>query len=246
MRSLELTDVHDGEYAPGVTLPLGGLSLMDLSERSPKAAKIVVRSSRRSRRFRGWRGAPLRRRRHLARSGTAAYAAAAVSDERHAQFRDTLHRDALEFASLVERIELDALLSIKSVSSARRPLLAYGAAVLEEDGPVQSEGDRRLRPWRSRGSSTPSSLPRSNPKIPDSTSRAEFNQLRSRAPDHAEDLYAWTSRLIKSTHLEEDDQDRRLRHAACYCRIFLGAPRYRGAQAYDLVANAAFIGIDRP
>ena len=41
-------------------------------------------------------------------------------------------RDALEFARLVERIDADALLSIESVSSARRPLLAYGAAVLEE------------------------------------------------------------------------------------------------------------------
>ena len=41
-------------------------------------------------------------------------------------------RDALEFAKLVERIEADALSSIESVSSARRPLLAYGAAVLEE------------------------------------------------------------------------------------------------------------------
>ena len=41
-------------------------------------------------------------------------------------------RDALEFAKLVERIEADALLSIEFVSAARRPLLAYGAVVLEE------------------------------------------------------------------------------------------------------------------
>ena len=43
--SLELTDVRDGECAPGVTLPSGGLSLMDLSERSPKKAAKIVRET---------------------------------------------------------------------------------------------------------------------------------------------------------------------------------------------------------
>ena len=41
--SLELTDIRDGECAAGVTLPLGGLSLMDLSEHSPKKAAKIVR-----------------------------------------------------------------------------------------------------------------------------------------------------------------------------------------------------------
>ena len=41
-------------------------------------------------------------------------------------------RDAADFAELVERIEAEALMSIESVSAARRPLLAYGAVVLEE------------------------------------------------------------------------------------------------------------------
>src|SRR5579871_6544491 len=36
--SLELTEIRDGEVRDGLTLPLGGLSLMDLSERSPKKA----------------------------------------------------------------------------------------------------------------------------------------------------------------------------------------------------------------
>ena len=43
--SLELTDVKDGHCAQGITLPLGGLSLMDLSERSPKKATKIVRDT---------------------------------------------------------------------------------------------------------------------------------------------------------------------------------------------------------
>src|SRR6201995_2804115 len=41
--SLELSEVRDGECAQGGNLPLGGLSLMDLSERSPKKAAKIVR-----------------------------------------------------------------------------------------------------------------------------------------------------------------------------------------------------------
>ena len=62
-------------------------------------------------------------------------------------------RDALEFAKLVERIEADALTSIETVSTARRPLLAYGAAVLEEIiRRADPQGDRHLGARRARGS----------------------------------------------------------------------------------------------
>jgi len=40
--------------------------------------------------------------------------------------------DAADFAGLVERVDTDTLISIDSVNAARRPLLAYGAVVLEE------------------------------------------------------------------------------------------------------------------
>ena len=40
--------------------------------------------------------------------------------------------EALALGAVVERADADALGAISSVASARRPLLAYGAAVLEE------------------------------------------------------------------------------------------------------------------
>ena len=147
--SLELTDIKDGQCAQGITLPLGGLSLMDLSERSPKKAAKIVRDTL----------APVKALQGLA--GRTFYAvggtwrALARLHMRQRQYpMNVMHnyviptRDALEFARLVERIEADALLSIESVSSARRPLLAYGAAVLEEI--IRQANPKRDRHFRAR------------------------------------------------------------------------------------------------
>jgi exopolyphosphatase / guanosine-5'-triphosphate,3'-diphosphate pyrophosphatase len=248
--SLELTDVRDGECAQGVTLPLGGLSLMDLSERSPKkAAKIVREKLATAKALQGLPG-----RTFYAVGGT--WRALARLHMRQRQYpMNVMHnyvipsRDALEFAALVERIEADALLSIESISSARRPLLAYGAAVLEEIIRQSSPKEIVVSALGVREGLIYSRLTREEQEEdPLVVSAREFNQLRSRAPEHGEELYAWTSRLIESTHLEEDDQDRRLRHAACLLSdiSWRAHPDYRGVQAYDLVANAAFIGVDHP
>src|SRR3984957_3812241 len=238
--SLELTDVRDGECSPGVTLPLGGLSLMDLSERSPKKAARIVREKLAA--VKALQGLPGRT--FYAVGGT--WRALARLHMRQRQYpMNVMHnyvipsRDALEFASLVERIEVDALLSIESVSAARRPLLAYGAAVLEEI--IRQSNPKEI---------VVSALGVREGQAGDPLILAarEFNELRSRAPDHGDELYGWTSRLIESTHLEEDSQDRRLRHAACLLSdiSWRAHPDYRGVQAYDLVVNAAFIGVDHP
>jgi exopolyphosphatase / guanosine-5'-triphosphate,3'-diphosphate pyrophosphatase len=248
--SLELTDVKDGEAAPGITLPLGGLSLMDLSERSPKKAAKIVRETLSSVKMLQ----DLSGRTFYAVGGT--WRALARLHMRQRQYpMNVMHnyvipsRDALEFARLVERIEADALLSIESVSSARRPLLAYGAAVLEEIIRQAVPKEIVISALGVREGLLYSQLsPQAQAQDPLIASAREFNQLRSRAPQHGEELFDWTGRLIASTHLDEDDADRRLRHAACLLSdiSWRAHPDYRGAQAYDLVANAAFIGVDHP
>ena len=248
--SLELTDVRDDEAAPGITLPLGGLSLMDLSERSPKkAAKIVRDTLSGVKTLQGLAG-----RTFYAVGGT--WRALARLHMRQRQYSmNVMHnyvipsRDALEFARLVERIEADALLSIESVSSARRPLLAYGAAVLEEIIRQASPKEIVISALGVREGLLYSQLsPQAQMQDPLIVSAQEFNQLRSRAPEHGEELFGWSGRLIGTTHLDEDETDRRLRHAACLLSdiSWRAHPDYRGAQAYDLVANAAFIGVDHP
>ena len=42
-----------------------------------------------------------------------------------------------------------------------------------------------------------------------------LNRLLSRSARHADELVAWTDRLVRVVHLRETQEDRRLRHAAC-------------------------------
>ncbi len=248
--SLELTDVKEGAVHSCLTLPIGGLSLMDLSERSPKKAARIVRDTLAGvKTLQGLAG-----RTFYAVGGT--WRALARLHMRQRQYpMNVMHNyviptaDALEFARLVERIEVDALMEIESVSAARRPLLAYGAAVLEEIIRVATPKEIVVSALGVREGLLYSQLaPEVQAENPLIASAREFNRLRSRAPAHGEELFDWTSRLISSSHLDENDDDRRLRHAACLLSdiSWRAHPDYRGTQAYDLVANAAFIGVDHP
>ncbi len=246
--SLELTDVRRGKIGRGVTLPLGGLSLMDASERSPKkAAKIVRDSIAKAKPLQGLKG-----RTFYAVGGT--WRALARLHMRQRQYPlQIMHnyviptRDALEFAKLVERIEADALLSIEAVTTARRPLLAYGAAVLEEI--IRRANPRQIviSSYGVREGLLFERLSKAEQaRDPLIAAAQDFNRLRSRAPQHGEDLFAWTSKLIQSTHLDETEDEKRLRHAACLLSDigWRALPDYRGEQSHNLIANAAFIGLD--
>jgi exopolyphosphatase/guanosine-5'-triphosphate,3'-diphosphate pyrophosphatase len=248
--SLELTEVKNNDAFSGTTLALGSLSLMDLSERSPKKAAKIVRETLSNVKLLQ----VLPGRTFYAVGGT--WRALARLHMRQRQYpMNVMHnyvipsRDALEFARLVERIEADALMEIESVASARRPLLAYGAAVLEE---IIRQANPKVIVISALGvregllySQLPTQTQEEDPLI---IAARDFNRLRSRAPAHGEELFEWTSRLFATTHLGEDEDDQRLRHAACLLSdiSWRSHPDYRGAQAYDLVANAAFIGVDHP
>src|SRR5208282_2019082 len=88
--------------------------------------------------------------------------------------------------------------------------------------------------------------PTDQAKDPLIVAASEFNRLRSRAPVHAEELFQWTSQFLETTHLEETNEEKRLRHAACLLSdvAWRAHPDYRAEQSYDLVANAAFVGLD--
>jgi exopolyphosphatase/guanosine-5'-triphosphate,3'-diphosphate pyrophosphatase len=76
----------------------------------------------------------------------------------------------------------------------------------------------------------------------------ELNQLRSRSPVHGEELAVWTDRFMASSGLDESAEEKRLRHAACLLADigWRAHPDYRGEQSLNIIAHAAFIGIDHP
>jgi len=246
--SLELADVEGGKVGKGVTLPLGGLSLQELSDRSPrKAAKIARDALLKVKFLDGLAG-----RTFYAVGGTWRSLARLHMSQRQYPMR-IMHnyvipiRDALEFVRLVERLEAEALTSIETVSSARRPLLAYGAAVMEEiirratpkEVVISAAGVRE-------GLLFEGLSPEEQTQDPLITAARQFNLLRSRSPGHAEELFHWTSQFLGDSHLDETPEERRLRHAACLLSdiAWRAHPDYRGEQSYDLVANAAFVGLD--
>jgi len=248
--SLELADVEGGKVGRGVTLPLGGLSLLELSDRSPKKAAKIARDALQKVKLLD----NLAGRMFYAVGGTWRALARLHMSQRHYPMR-VMHnyviptRDALEFVKLVERIETEALTSIETVSAARRPLLAYGAAVLEEiirrsppkEIIISALGVRE-------GLLFEGLSPEDQAQDPLITAARQFNLLRSRSPGHAEELFHWTSQFLGATHLEETPEETRLRHAACLLSdiAWRAHPDYRGEQSYDLVANAAFVGLDHP
>lgn len=248
--SLELIDVKGTHAGKGLSLPLGGLTLMDASKQSPRAAAKIVREA--------LSGSGIAKRLDgrifYAVGGTFRALAKLHMDLRNYPLKVThgyaiAARDAADFAGLVERANTDTLLSIDAVSAARRPLLAYGAVVLDEI-------IRRARPSAVMFSVTgvregvlyEMLSPAQRKQDPLLVAAAQLNRLFARSPGHAEELCAWTDGFMKSLHAEETPEETRLRHAACLlCDIHWRAhPDHRHEESVNIVENAAFLGVDHP
>jgi exopolyphosphatase/guanosine-5'-triphosphate,3'-diphosphate pyrophosphatase len=246
--SLELVDLHGSRLGASVSLRLGGLALRDSSGKSiKKAGKIVQTALGES---------PL-----VARGqGRAIYAiggtwrAIARLHMRHSGYPlNVLHgysiraREAADFCKMVLRVDPETLTSIASVASDRRPLLSYGALVLEQllrhskaeqvvvsatgvrEGMLYSllsEEERRLDPLLSVA--------------------GDLNNLRSRSPAYGREMIAWTDKLFSSAGIDETAEDRRLRHGACLLSdiSWRAHPDYRGEQSLNIIAHAVLPGVD--
>jgi exopolyphosphatase/guanosine-5'-triphosphate,3'-diphosphate pyrophosphatase len=246
--SLELIDVRGTKIKQGVTLPLGGLMLKDASGQSLKRAEKIAEEALsdvpslkagKGRKFYAvggaWRSlASL----HMAQTGYPL----------HVMHGYTLRaREALEFCELVQRVDPETLSQIEVVSAARRPLLAYAAVVL-------GQLIRRIKPE----SVVVSALgvregllfsllsEREKQKDPLIDAARSLNVLRSRSPQHGEELVAWTDQLMDSTGINETAVERRLRHAACLVADigWRTHPDYRGEQSLNLISHADFVALD--
>ena len=248
--SLELNEVRGARVGQGSSLRLGGLSLQDVSERSPKKAIRIVRDALAdSKELEGLEG-----RSFYAIGGTWRALARLHMRQRNYPL-DVMHnyviaaRDAADFAELVERVQVDALVAIDSVPAARRPLLTYGAVVLDEVIRRAKPKDVVISALGVREGLLYERLDAAQRKLdPLIVAARDLNVLRSRSPQHGEELCAWTDDFFLSTQLEETRDDRRLRHAACLLADigWRAHPDYRGEQSLNVIANAAFVGLDHP
>lgn len=249
--SLELVDVRGAVVGQGVTMPLGGLTLQDLSGGSIKKAGKLVREHMR-------KAAPqletLKGRTFYAVGGTwraiARLHQAARGYPVHVMHGYTVDpTDELSFLQVVEQTDVTQLQDVETVSEARRPLLAYGALVLEEIIRVGRPRAVAISASGVREGLLFEQLDRDTRLIdPLLASAAEFNSLRARAPRHGDELIAWTDRFVADLDGPETADERRLRHAACLLSDvgWRAHPDYRGEQSIAVIQNAAFVGVDHP
>jgi exopolyphosphatase/guanosine-5'-triphosphate,3'-diphosphate pyrophosphatase len=157
--------------------------------------------------------------------------------------------EALEFARLVHRVNVDTLSNIDVVNRERRPLLAYAALVLEHILRI-GKPDRVMFSALGVREGLLYSLLKQKDKEKDALIEAarELNRLRSRSPRHGEELIEWTDRFIASSGLDEVAEERRLRHAACLLADigWRAHPDYRGEQSLNIIAHGGFTAIDHP
>lgn len=249
--SLELVDVRGATVGQGVTMPLGGLALQDLSGGSVKKALRIVRENLA-------KAAPqletLRGRSFYAVGGTwralARLHQAARGYPLHVMHGYGIEpSDELSFLEVVERTDAALLQDVDTVSEARRPLLAYGAVVLEEIIRVGRPRDLAISASGVREGLLYEQLDREARRADPLFAAAEqLNRLRARSPGHALDLVAWTDRFVATLDGPETADERRLRHAACLLSDigWRAHPDYRGEQSINVITHAAFVGIDHP
>jgi exopolyphosphatase/guanosine-5'-triphosphate,3'-diphosphate pyrophosphatase len=248
--SLELIELTGRRIGEGITLPLGGLALQDLSQDSPKAAqRIVAETLARAPHLRLLQG-----RTFYAVGGTWRALARLQMAQRGYPLR-VMHGYELDFGDggellrLVERAAAKGAKFADSVSDARRPLLVYGATVLTEIITVGWPQKILISASGVREGYLFEQLdPESQQRDPLLAACSDLNLLRARNPEHAEELRDWTDRFVSTLGLQESETERRLRHAACLLSDvgWRAHPDYRGDQSVALIANAAFVGIEHP
>jgi len=248
--SLELVEVSGKRVGNGETFPLGGVRLEDAADKSvKKAEKIVadllsgstVLASGAKRAFYAiggtWRSLA---RLHMRQKG---YPLHVMHDYRMPP------DEASDFCKMVSRRDLDSLDSIEVVSRARQALLPYGAVVLDQIIKTMKPSEIVMSALGVREGRLYDLLDDDEKaKDPLIAACEELAYLRSRSPRHVHELYPWTSGVFEALGLDESAEEQRLRNAACLLADigWRAHPEYRGEQSLNLIAHAAFIGIDHP
>ena len=249
--SLELIDVEGTSLRQAVTLPLGGLRLIDSSGgRIDKALDIADAQIASV----GWldRG---RNRTFYAVGGT--WRAIAKLHMEHTNYPlRIMHGYSMatkEAAAFCEEIrkakKLSSMHGMEDVSKPRREVLPYGAMVLERLLKRLEPSEVRFSVFGIREGLVYSLMSESERrKDPLLAFCAEFALQRSRDAEHAIELCNWTDALFEGSGPKETDEERRLRHAACLLSDtgWRAHPDYRGEQSLILIAHAALAGIDHP
>jgi exopolyphosphatase/guanosine-5'-triphosphate,3'-diphosphate pyrophosphatase len=248
--SLELVDVKGRQIGDGITLPLGGLRLQDMSNGDLNEATAIAQKSLATAKLLG----DGRGRTFYAVGGTWRNLAKLHMSAQHYPLHVMHHYEipldeAQRFLKRVAAGDLDMMRGIEDVSKNRRTLLSYGAIALLET-------IKLMRPSKIIFSALGVregllySLLSENEQLEDPLIAAanELSVLRARSPAYARELAEWSGEAFAALGLQETEDEKRYRRAACLIAdiSWRAHPDYRGSQALNMISNAAFVGIDHP
>jgi exopolyphosphatase/guanosine-5'-triphosphate,3'-diphosphate pyrophosphatase len=248
--SLEVVDIAGTKIGTGETFPIGGLRLEEAAEKSlKKAEKIAAEVLSGSKVLAKGAGRPFYAiggtwrslaRLHMRQKGYPLHVMHAYSIEPD---------EAADFCRMLVRRDIDAVDSIEVVSRNRRALLPYGAAVLEQVIEAMQPSEIVMSALGVREGLLYDLLgAKEKARDPLIAACEELAYLRSRSPRHIHELPPWSEMAFRAIGLDETAEEARLRHAACLLADihWRAHPEYRGEQSLNLIAHAAFIGIDHP
>ncbi|OXT01515.1 exopolyphosphatase [Notoacmeibacter marinus] len=247
--SLELVRVNGDHPEQGITLPLGGLRLSDVTDGDPqKAAAVAARELQRAPFLKEAAGTDFfavgGTWRNLARlhMSTIDYPLSVL----HEYAIDAQDPATIAFLKTVATGDLDRFDGIDDVSKNRRALLPYGAAVLLEIIAA-------MKPKRVMTSGVGVregylfSLLDDEDRDDDPllVGARELAILRARSVKHAEELANWTDAAFAAFKLEETEDERRLRRATCLIADlgWRAHPDYRGMQSMNVIAYSSLTAI---
>lgn len=248
--SLELIDIRGNQIGDGVTLPLGGLRLQDMAGNSPIAAAKIARTEiARAKLLKGGQGRPF-----YAVGGTWRNLARLHMTMTNYPLNVMHHyrmdvEGSMAFLRQVAKGDINKMKGIEGVSKNRRTLLPYGAAVLLEIIAAAKPSEIVISAFGVREGFLYSMLtPDVQAKDALISAASELALLRARSVTHARELVDWTDHSFQTFGIDETEEERRYRHAACLLADigWRAHPEYRGTQSLNIIAHASFIGVDHP
>ncbi len=248
--SLELVEITPQGPGLGQSFELGGLALRDAADKSLRKAKKIVEAQ-----LGGFAALSDFKGRDFYAIGGTFRAIARLHMARHRYPLNVLHgytvqaASALEFCEELQKVDLATLPAIGEIAQERRPLLAYGALVLQE---ILKRGQLAQMVISTNGVREGllyDALPHSERGIDPLVAFAgELDRLYTRGPGHGRELVAWCEAFHESLPAvlagqAESAQRLRITAALAAELAWRASPDYRGEESARAIAYAALPAI---
>ncbi len=244
--SLELVAV-DKDIGEGVTLPLGGLRLTELSGGLLADAKRIARAKLKEVSM-NWPGID----RNFYAVGGTWRSLAKLHIANHDYPLPLVHdyevsaEELMDFCKTIYTGDLSDMKGVDAVSKNRRDLLPIGAVVMRETLRAL-KADRVVMSSLGLREGVVYSMITVEEQNRDSLLVAcrDLSTLRARNPEHCQELADWTEKAFVALGIEETEDDQRHRTASCYLAdiAWRAHPDFRAQQYIGIIANAGFVGI---